>query len=109
MRSFVFFSLAAVFEIFGCYTFWLWLRLGRSASWLLPGVGSLILFALTLTQIETQFAGRAFAAYGGIYIVSSLIWLRIVERTTPDPADLIGGVLCLLGAGVVLSGLWRPE
>jgi small multidrug resistance family-3 protein len=111
VKSLVFFILAAFFEIFGCYTFWLCLRLDRSAFWLLPGTISLTLFALALTQIETQFAGRAFAAYGGIYIASSLVWLRLVERKTPDLVDFAGSLVCLIGAGIILfgHGIWRTS
>ncbi len=107
MKSFAFYCLAAFFEIFGCYSFWLWLRSGRSAFWVAPGVGSLVLFALALTQIEAQFAGRAFAAYGGIYVAGSLVWLRLVERQPPNLADLVGSALCVLGAGIILFGPWR--
>ena len=49
-------------------------------------------------------AGRAFAAYGGVYIVASLAWMALVEKTTPDRWDLIGGAVCLIGAGVILFG-----
>ena len=111
MKSMAFYILAAFFEIFGCYTFWIWLRLGRSVLWLVPGVTSLILFALALTQIETQFAGRAFAAYGGVYIASSLVWLRLAERKAPDLLDLAGAAVCLIGAGIILfgHGTWRAS
>lgn len=109
MKSLALYAVAAVLEIFGCYTFWLWLRLGRSAAWLLAGMVSLALFALVLTQIESEFAGRAFAAYGGIYITASLLWLLMVERRPPDVADLVGAALCLTGAAVILFGPRRPS
>ncbi len=98
------FAVAAVAEIFGCYSFWLCLRLGRSPLWLLPGTISLAVFALVLTRIDTAYAGRAFAAYGGIYILFSLVWLRFVERARPSLWDLVGALLCLAGAAVILFG-----
>jgi Uncharacterised BCR, YnfA/UPF0060 family len=49
-------------------------------------------------------AGRAFAAYGGIYILFSLLWLWIVEKTRPDQWDVIGASICLVGAAVILFG-----
>ncbi len=104
MLNWVWFVLAAVFEIAGCYAFWMWLRLDKSALWILPGVVSLVLFALILTRIDTMFAGRAFAAYGGVYIVSSLIWLIIIERATPVVFDYLGVSLCLVGAAVIIYG-----
>ncbi|HED12875.1 MAG TPA: YnfA family protein [Gammaproteobacteria bacterium] len=95
---------AAIFEIAGCFAFWAWLRLEHSAWWLLPGMASLALFALLLTRVDIAFAGRAYAAYGGIYIISSLIWLWLVERKMPDRWDMLGAALCLIGAGIILFG-----
>jgi small multidrug resistance family-3 protein len=104
VRSFVWFGLAAVCEIFGCYATWMFLRLGRSPWWLVPGTVSLVVFAIVLARVDAAFAGRAFAAYGGVYIVSALVWLRTVERTLPRMTDVIGSLLCLAGAAVILFG-----
>lgn len=95
---------AAFAEIAGCFAFWAWLRLGRSVLWLLPGTMSLVLFAWLLTLVETEAAGRAYAAYGGIYIVASLLWMWWVEGGRPDGWDVLGAAICLLGAGVILFG-----
>ncbi len=81
MINYLWFVLAAFCEIAGCYAFYLWLRLGKSALWVLPGLLSLTLFALLLTRVEASFAGRAYAAYGGIYVAASLFWLAFVERS----------------------------
>ncbi|HVR44164.1 MAG TPA: YnfA family protein [Thermoanaerobaculia bacterium] len=104
MQSFAWFVLAAACEIAGCYMVWMWLRLGRSAWWVAPGAVILIAFAVALTRVDAAFAGRAYAAYGGIYIVSSLAWLAIVERTAPRLTDLGGAALCVAGAAVILYG-----
>ncbi len=61
---------AALAEIAGCFAFWAWLRLDRSVWWLVPGVASLALFAYLLTLVESAAAGRAYAAYGGVYIAA---------------------------------------
>lgn len=98
------YALAALAEIAGCFAFWAWLRLGRSGLWALPGVASLVAFAWLLTRVDAAFAGRAYAAYGGVYIVAALAWLGLVEGRVPDRWDLLGGALCLLGAGVILYG-----
>lgn len=95
---------AALTEIAGCFAFWVWLRQDKSALWLIPGIISLIVFAALLTRIDSSFAGRAYAAYGGVYIVSSLMWLWIIEGARPDRWDLIGGTICLIGAAVILFG-----
>jgi len=96
------YPLAALCEIGGCFAFWAWLKLDRSPVWLVPGLASLITFAWLLTLVPSEAAGRAFAAYGGIYIVASLAWMALVEKTAPDRWDLIGGAVCLAGAAVIL-------
>ncbi|MDW5376428.1 YnfA family protein [Halomonas sp. HP20-15] len=95
---------AALAEIAGCFTFWAWWRLDKSLAWLLPGLVSLALFAWLLSLVDSDYAGRAYAAYGGIYIVSSLLWLWLVEQRAPDRWDLIGAGFCLIGAAVILFG-----
>lgn len=99
----VFVYIAAAFaEIAGCFAFWAWLKQDRSVLWLIPGMASLALFAWLLTRVDIAAAGRAFAAYGGVYICASLIWLWRVEGVRPDRWDLAGAALCLAGAGVIL-------
>ena len=104
MRSLLWYLLAAFGEIAGCFAFWAWLRLGKHPLWTLPGIVSLVIFALALTRIEAAAAGRAFAAYGGIYILSSLLWLWIIEKMRPDQWDIIGAGISLAGAAVILFG-----
>lgn len=102
MAGAAFYLVAALAEIAGCFAFWAVLRLGKSAWWLLPGLACLILFAWALTRVDAAFAGRAFAAYGGVYIAASLGWMWAVEGTRPDRFDSIGAALCLAGAAVIL-------
>jgi small multidrug resistance family-3 protein len=104
MKSLFWYLLAALGEIGGCFAFWAWLRLGKSPLWTLPGVVSLVLFAIVLTRIDASEAGRAYAAYGGIYILSSLLWLRCIEGVRPDRWDITGATVCLLGAAIILFG-----
>jgi drug/metabolite transporter superfamily protein YnfA len=59
---------------------------------------------VALTRIDAAAAGRAYAAYGGIYILSSLLWLWLVEKTRTDQWDTIGAAICLAGAAVILFG-----
>jgi small multidrug resistance family-3 protein len=93
---------AALAEIGGCFAFWAWLRMGRTALWVAPGILSLALFAWLLTFIPAQAAGRAYAAYGGIYIAASIMWLWIVEGQRPDRWDLTGALVCLVGTAIIL-------
>jgi small multidrug resistance family-3 protein len=102
--SILLFVAAAFFEIAGCFAFWSYFRLGRPAWTLAAGVGSLVLFAYLLARVDTAFAGRAYAAYGGIYVAASLVWLRVVEGARPDRWDVGGAAICVLGALVVLFG-----
>lgn len=95
---------AALAEIAGCFTFWAWLRLEKSHWWLVPGMASLAVFAYLLTLVETEAAGRAYAAYGGVYIIASLFWLWAIEGTRPDRWDLFGALICLIGASLILLG-----
>jgi len=95
---------AALAEIAGCFAFWAWLRLDKSIFWIVPGVLALAVFAYLLTRIDADFAGRAYAAYGGIYIASSLLWLWAVEGVRADRWDLTGAAICLLGAAIILLG-----
>ncbi|MEW6123835.1 MAG: YnfA family protein [Pseudomonadota bacterium] len=93
---------AAIAEIAGCFAFWHVVRSGGSWLWLVPGVGSLIVFAGALTLVEASAAGRVFAAYGGVYIAASLAWMWAVEGLRPDRWDVTGGMICLAGAAVIL-------
>ncbi len=94
---------AALAEIAGCFGFWAWLRLGKSAWWLEPAMLALVAFAYLLTLVQTPTAGRAFAAYGGVYIVASLAWMWLAEGVRPDRWDLTGASVCLIGAAIVLA------
>ena len=104
MNALAVYAAAAVGEIAGCFAFWAWLRLDRTPLWVLPGMGSLALFAWALTRIDADFAGRAYAAYGGIYILASLLWMWAVEGARPDRWDMAGAALCVAGALVILYG-----
>lgn len=96
------YAAAALAEIAGCFAFWAWLKLDRSPLWLAPGMVSLALFAWLLTLIPSEAAGRAYAAYGGVYIAASLLWLWLMEGQRPDRWDLTGLVVCLVGSAIIL-------
>ena len=102
--TFAFFAAAAFFEIAGCFAFWSFFRLGKPAWTLGAGVVLLVLFASALARVDVGFAGRAYAAYGGIYVAASLVWLRMVEGARPDRWDVSGAVLCIVGACVIVFG-----
>lgn len=104
MPPYLVYTLAALAEIAGCFAFWAWLKLDKSILWLIPGMASLALFAWLLTWIDSEAAGRAYAAYGGVYIAASLLWLWLAEGVRPDRWDLAGMTIALLGSAVILAG-----
>ncbi|MBT3395763.1 MAG: YnfA family protein [Alphaproteobacteria bacterium] len=104
MKTLAIFALAAVAEIGGSFAFWAWARLDKSILWLMPGMVALAVFAWLLTLAELDFAGRSYAAFGGVYIAASLGWLWAVEGARPDRWDTIGGTITLIGTAVILFG-----
>ena len=93
MQSLTIFFAAALLEIAGCFAVWGWWRLDKSALWLIPAVVLLSGFAWLLTLVDVEQAGRAYAIYGGIYLVASLAWLWAVEGHAPDRWDVTGAVM----------------
>ncbi len=101
------FATAAFLEIAGCFAFWAWLRRGGSPLVAVLGVASLVGFAVMLTRVDSTFAGRAYAAYGGVYIAASLMWLWAVEGQRPSPTDVLGAAIAIGGALVIIA--WAPR
>lgn len=102
LSIYLIYAAAALAEIAGCFAFWAWLRNGQQIWWLLPGLLALAAFAWLLTLAPSEHAGRAYAAYGGIYITASLFWLWLAEGQRPDAWDLGGGALALVAAAIIL-------
>lgn len=103
MTNAVVFITAAFLEIGGCFAFWAWLRRGASPFLAVAGIASLVGFAVVLTRSDAAFAGRAYAAYGGVYIAASLLWLWRVEHQRPTATDLIGAAIAIGGALVIVG------
>lgn len=99
----VIFAVAAFFEIAGCFAFWMSLRRGATPLVVVLGVVSLVAFAFALTRVDSAFAGRAYAAYGGIYIAASLVWLWLIEGQAPTRTDLVGAALAVSGALIIIG------
>lgn len=108
MKNLAFFLLAAFLEIGGCFAFWLWLRRGAPLAVAALGIACLVGFAVALTRIDTAFAGRAYAAYGGIYIAASLAWLWAVEGQRPTATDITGAAVAIAGALIIVGFASRP-
>jgi small multidrug resistance family-3 protein len=100
-KSFGYFVLAGLCEIGGGYLIWLWLREGRSVWLALGGATLLVLYGIIPTLQPANF-GRVYAAYGGIFIVLSILWGWRVDRIMPDRFDLIGGLVALIGVLIIM-------
>ncbi|PYN38024.1 MAG: YnfA family protein [Candidatus Rokuibacteriota bacterium] len=101
IASLALFVLAGLCEIGGGYLVWLWLREERSA--LLGVLGAVVLFAYgVVPTLQPAPFGRVYAAYGGVFVVLSLLWGAIVARELPDRFDVAGGLLCLAGVSVLM-------
>jgi len=98
------FVLTACAEILGCYTVYLWIKEDYSKWWLVPGAAGLGLFAWLLTLHPSNSAGRIYAAYGGVYIATAMLWQWIVEHQRPDRWDLLGAGVCLIGMAIIVLG-----
>jgi small multidrug resistance family-3 protein len=99
-KTVLLFVVTAVAEIAGCYLPYLWLRRDRSPLLLVPAAASLALFAWLLSLHPTA-AARTYAAYGGVYVVTALVWLRIVEQQQPSRWDFVGGAVALSGMAII--------
>jgi len=103
LKTTLLFVVTALAEIVGCYLPYLWLRKDGSPWLLIPAAISLALFAWLLSLHPTA-AGRVYAAYGGVYVLTAIFWLWGVDGVRPDRWDLIGGAIALAGMGVIMFG-----
>ncbi|WP_374253631.1 YnfA family protein [Acinetobacter brisouii] len=109
LRVFGLFLITAIAELLGCYFPYLILNQGRSAWLWLPTAISLTLFVWLLT-LHPAASGKIYAAYGGVYIFTSLLWLRFVDQVILTRWDVLGGVIVLIGAAIIIlqpQGLLR--
>jgi len=105
LKTVLLFVLAAIAEVGGAYLIWQWRNSGKPAWFALVGAGVLFLYGFIQTA-QTFTFGRAFAAYGGVFIATALLWGWAVDGQKPDPWDWVGLAICLVGAAVIL---WFPR
>lgn len=104
VRTFALFFATAGAEIVGCYLPFLWLRRDAPAWYLIPAAASLAAFAWLLTLHPETPAGRTYAAYGGVYVATAVLWLWIVDGQQPDGWDLLGAIVCIAGMAIIFFG-----
>lgn len=97
------FLVTAIAEIVGCYLPYLWLQKGKSPWLVIPAAVSLGIFSWLLT-LHPAASGRIYAAYGGVYVVTAIAWLWVVDGIRPGVADVAGAALCLCGMAVIVFG-----
>ncbi|KGK89082.1 hypothetical protein DP73_10900 [Desulfosporosinus sp. HMP52] len=100
------FILAGLAEIGGGYLVWLWLREGKPVGYGIIGGLILVLYGIIPTFQKFPSFGRVYAAYGGVFVILSVLWGWGIDRKTPDVYDWIGALICMIGVSVIL---WAPR
>ncbi|CUU23989.1 YnfA family protein [Duffyella gerundensis] len=103
IKTTLLFFITALAEIIGCFLPWLWLRKGGSIWLLLPATLSLALFVWLLT-LHPAASGRVYAAYGGVYVLTALLWLRVVDGVRLTLFDWTGALVALCGMLIIVAG-----
>jgi small multidrug resistance family-3 protein len=106
LKTTLLFFITALCEIIGCFLPWLWLKRGATVWLLLPAGVSLALFVWLLT-LHPAASGRVYAAYGGVYVVTALMWLRIVDGVKLSLYDWSGALIALCGMLIIVAGWGR--
>jgi len=106
LQSAILFILAGLAEIGGGYLVWLWLKEGK--SWWLGGTGAIVLVLYGVIPTLQQFPnfGRVYAAYGGVFIILSILWGWGIDKKVPDFYDWLGALISLIGAAIII---WAPR
>ncbi|NEH17246.1 YnfA family protein [Pantoea agglomerans] len=106
IKTALLFFITALAEITGCFLPWLWLKKGGSAWLLLPAAASLALFVWLLT-LHPAASGRVYAAYGGVYVLTALLWLRVVDGVKLSVWDWSGALIAFSGMLIIVMGWVR--
>ena len=101
LKSLSYFIIAGLLEIAGGYLIWIWLKEDKGIIYALLGALALILYGIIPTLQPAHF-GRVYAAYGGVFIVLSLLWGWKIDGILPDVFDMIGGGIALIGVGIIM-------
>ncbi len=101
LKTLLLFLITALMEIVGCYLVYLWLIQEKSIGLLLPAGLSLAAFAWLLTLHPTA-AGRVYAAYGGVYVFTAILWLWTIDGIKPTLWDLAGATIALIGMAIIM-------
>jgi small multidrug resistance family-3 protein len=101
------FFVTALMELLGCFLPWLWLK-GKAGPWVLaPACAALVAF-VWLLSLHPAASGRVYAAYGGVYVATAVLWLWLVDGIRPTAWDIAGALVALLGMGIIAWG-WKAD
>lgn len=100
------FIATAIAEIVGCFLPYLWLRKGGSPWLVVPAAASLAIF-VWLLSLHPAASGRVYAAYGGVYVATALVWLKLVDGVELSTLDWAGAAIALCGMAIIASGWTR--
>lgn len=100
VKVIIIFVLAGVFEIGGGYLIWIWLKQDKPFWYGLLGGLALVLYGVVATFQPNDFA-RTYAAYGGVFIIMSLIWAYKFDNFKPDGFDIIGAIIVFVGIAII--------
>ena len=106
IKTALLFFITALAEIIGCFLPWLWLKKGGSVWLLLPAAASPALF-VWLLSLHPAASGRVYAAYGGVYVLTALLWLRVVDGVKLSAWDWSGAIVALIGMLIIVLGWGR--
>lgn len=106
LKTTLLFFATALCEIIGCFLPWLWLKKGGSVLLLIPASVALALFVWLLT-LHPAASGRVYAAYGGVYVCTALLWLRVVDGVKLSAYDCAGALIALCGMLIIVAGWGR--
>ncbi|MCR6642530.1 MAG: YnfA family protein [Sporocytophaga sp.] len=101
LKSISYFVLAGLFEIGGGYLIWLWLREGKNIWYAIAGAIVLIFYGIIPTLQPGNFE-RVYAAYGGVFVIMSILWGWKIDGNTPDRFDIIGSLVVLVGVAIIM-------
>lgn len=101
LKSILFFCAAGLCEIAGGYLVWIWMKYDKPLGYGLTGMLLLVAYGFVPTLQTTNF-GRVYAAYGGVFVLLSLLWGWKIDRVVPDKFDILGSIICILGVIMIM-------
>ena len=104
LSTFFILFLASLFELIGSYGFWAWMKQGKSIFLLIPGTLFLMAFVYLMTTIESEYAGKLYALYTGVFLLASIGWMWFVEGNSPSKYDVMGISFYFVGSIIIFYG-----